>query len=92
MINLYFICAKWCNSCPAIFENISIYIENLDKSKYNFSKLDIDEDDEIIGELNVEINTLPSLVIIEENNTNIIIQNDINPYFKSMNLTIDDDF
>ena len=91
MIKLYLISATWCKSCPDVYTKITPYIDGLNDN-YTFKKLDINDDEDFIEELNIIVNKLPSLLIIENSEKKILIGENIITYFNSMNIQDDDDF
>tara|TARA_R110000796_G_scaffold5044_2_gene19104 strand:- start:198 stop:482 length:285 start_codon:yes stop_codon:yes gene_type:complete len=90
MINIYFICTTWCKSCPIIYNKIIPAVELLDKSLYNFKKIDMDSSGEIIEKLNITISKLPSLIIQDSDKCEIYTNENIILYFECINFK--DDF
>ena len=90
MINIYFICTTWCKNCPIIYNTILPFIELLDKSLYNFKKVDMDDNPEIIEDLNITISKLPSLVVEDSDKCEIYTNDHILLYFEC--IEIKDDF
>ena len=90
MINIFFICTKWCKSCPIIYNKIVPFVEQLDKSLYNFIKIDMDsaESIKLLENLDITITKLPSLIVnLEESEKCEVYSNeDIIQYFECIYL------
>lgn len=66
---LFYFTATWCGPCKRIKPSILKLSEGLDESKIVFYQVDIDNNDELSSKY--EINSVPSFVLLDNNNNEI---------------------